>query len=250
LIRHHAERAAELDSSLAWFAATVTNVLTWRWSAALAASADATDVPSQGTIWMHSYVGEHEKALAWARRWVDLDPKSVNARFTLCVSLAYADEIDEAAHQIREAIAVAPTVPVLRLWLAAVEIARGNPEAAAAELARAEQLLAQNRQIVFLPELAHSYSRIGRMADVERIVTELEQAEGVELGAGGRTVIALALGDRARAIEQLEAAIAKIENHEIDEGYFNLMNVRMNVTADPVLEEPPFVELRKKLRGN
>jgi hypothetical protein len=63
-------------------------------------------------------------------------------------------------------------------------------------------------------------------------------------------VIALALGDRARAIEQLEAAIAKIENHEIDEGYFNLMNVRMNVTADPVLEEPPFVELRKKLRGN
>jgi hypothetical protein len=42
----------------------------------------------------------------------------------------------------------------------------------------------------------------------------------------------------------------KIENYEIDEGFFNLMNLRMNVAADPVLEEPQFVDLRNKLRGH
>jgi adenylate cyclase len=251
LIRRHAERAAELDPSLVWFAGTVNNVVTWRWNAALAASTYATDIVDQGTIWMHSYVGEHEKALAWARRWVDLDPNSVGARFALCAALAYAGDTDQAARRFREAIGVAPTVPVLRSWLAFVEISRGNPEAAALELARAEQLLAQNRQIVFLPELAYSYSRLGRRADVERIATEIGQApSGVEIGSGGRAMMYLAFGDHSRAVEELEAAIAKIENHEIDEGYFNLMNIRMNVTADPVLEEPPFVELRDRLRGN
>jgi TolB-like protein len=251
LIRHHAERAAELDPSLAGFAGTVNNIVTWRWSEALAASANATGVREQGNIWMHSYVGEHEKALGWARRWVDLDPKSVNARFALCAALAYARETDEAAQGFREAIAMAPTVPILRSWLAYIEIARGNPEAAAAELARAEQLMAQNRLAAFLPELAYSYSRLGRRADVERIAAEIGQGPGgVEIGSGGRAMLALALGDRARAATELEAAIAKIENHEIDEGYFNLMNVRMNVTADPLLEEPPFVGLRNRLRGN
>jgi hypothetical protein len=62
-------------------------------------------------------------------------------------------------------------------------------------------------------------------------------------------MIALAVGDRARAVEELEAAIIKIESHQIDEGFFNLMNVRMNPTADPVLEEPEFVALRDRLRG-
>jgi TolB-like protein len=251
LMRYHAARAAAIDPSLAWVAGTVGNFNTWRWSEALAAVADAPEIREQSIIWLLSYVGEHDKALAHARRWVELDPKSVPARFAFCAALAYAGETDEAARQFREAIGMAPAVPVLRSWLAFVEIARGNAEAAAAELARAEQLLAQSRQVVFLPELAYSYARIGRPADVERIVAEIEQApDGVEIGSGGRVMIYLAVGDRSRAVEELEAAITKIENYEIDEGFFNLMNVRMNVTADPLLEEQQFVDLRNRLRGN
>jgi hypothetical protein len=105
--------------------------------------------------------------------------------------------------------------------------------------------------LVFLPELAYEYSRIGRVADAQRIAAEIEQgASGVEIGSGGRAMTALAVGDHARAVEELEAAIVKIANYEIDEGFFNLMNIRMNVTADPVLEDPQFVDLRDKLRGH
>jgi hypothetical protein len=70
------------------------------------------------------------------------------------------------------------------------------------------------------------------------------------VGTGGWAMIYLARNEREKAIEQLQAALVKIENHEIDEGFWNLMNIRMNTTADPVLEEPEFVALRERLRGN
>jgi TolB-like protein len=251
LARLHAARAAEIDPRFQWSVAAITDIYTWHWGNVSAVADDAPDPLNQITIWHYSYRGEYEKGITRAQRFVELDPKNWNAHFALAATLHYAGRSDEAARVIRDSMAIAPTAPVLRSWLAFVEIARGNPSAAATELARAEQLLAQNRQVVFLPELAYAYARIGRASDVERIAAEIEQAPGgADVGAGGRTMVYLALGDRARAIEQLEAAIVKIENHEIDQGFFNLMNVRMNVAGDPVLEEPPFVELRDKLRGN
>jgi hypothetical protein len=48
----------------------------------------------------------------------------------------------------------------------------------------------------------------------------------------------------------LQAAITKIQHYQSDEDFWNLMNLRMNVTADPLLEEPQFVDLRNRLRGN
>jgi adenylate cyclase len=251
LSRYHAARAAEIDPSLAWVAGTIVNLNTWHWTEAISALETAPDPLGPGAIWIHSYVGAHELAIANARRAVDLDPSNWNPKFVLGIALHYAGEADQAAQRFREAIPLAPATPILRSWLAMIEIARGNPEVAAAELARAEQLLAEDRQVVFLPELAYAYARIGRRADAERIVVEIEQAPaGVEIGSGGRTMMYLALGDRARAVDELEAAIVKIENHRIDQGFFNLLNVRMNVTADPLLEEPEFVALREKLRGD
>ena len=251
LAHFHAARAAEIDPSLAWFAGRVGNFSTWHWSDALVALDDAPDPLDQLSTWLYSFVGEHEKAIARARRGVDLDPRNPTAVWTLGVALAYAGETDEAARLHHDAIALAPTAPIFRSWLAFIEIARGNAEAAAAELARAEQLLAQNRQAVFLPELAYSYARLGRRVEADRIVAEIEKtSEDIEIGAGGWAMVYLSIGDRVQAVEQLEAAIAKIENYQIDEGLFNLMNVRMNISADPVLEEPQFVELRNRLRGN
>jgi TolB-like protein/Flp pilus assembly protein TadD len=251
LARYHADRAAELDPSLAWVAGTVLNFNTWRWSEALAAFENAPVAAAPAPVWINSYVGAHETAIGRARRAVELDPRNWNAKFILGIALHYAGQSDEAAQVFREALALAPTVPVLRSWLAFIEIARGNPEAAAAELARAEELLAQTRQVVFLPELAYSYARIGRRADAERIVAEIEQAAGdVEIGSGGRAMVNLARGDRAGAVRELEAAIVKSQNHQIDEGFFNLLNVRMNVTADPLLEEPELAALRERIRGD
>lgn len=251
LASFHAARAGQIDATLDWFAGTVGNAYTWHWNQALAVLDRAPDPLDQVTIWLYSFVGEHDKAITRARRWVQLDPRNWTASWTLGVALAYAGEIDEAARIHREVIEVAPAVPVLRSWLAFIEIARGNQDAAGIELERTEQLLAANRAAIFLPELAYSYSRIGRSSDVDRIISEIGQAQdGIEIGSGGWAMVYLALGDTSSAIEQLEVAASKIENHEIDEGFFNLMNLRMNVTSDTILEEGSFVELRTRLRGN
>lgn len=251
LARLHAARAARADPSLASFEAVVANLMTWRWSEMLAVLDALPDPVGQGPTWLYSYAGEPGKAIARARRWVELDPKNWNSHVTLAIALAYAGDTAAAERVQREAIGLAPTVPLLRSWLAFIEIVLGDFESAGSELERAEQLLGANRPAVFLPELAYSYSRIGRRADAERILAEIEQAgDAIEIGAGGRAMIALARGDRAGLAEQLESAIARIESHQIDEGFWSLMNVRMNVAADPLLEEPRFVELRARLRGD
>jgi hypothetical protein len=68
--------------------------------------------------------------------------------------------------------------------------------------------------------------------------------------SGGWIMANLAIGDRDRAIEEFETAIRKIERHEVVKGFFNLINLKMNPMADPLLEEPEFVALRKQIRGD
>jgi hypothetical protein len=43
----------------------------------------------------------------------------------------------------------------------------------------------------------------------------------------------LAIGDVDRAVEWIETGIAKVQSHEFDEGFYSLMNFKMNVTGDP-----------------
>jgi Flp pilus assembly protein TadD len=127
----------------------------------------------------------------------------------------------------------------------------GNEDRALSELRLSEQLLGDNRDVVSLPELAYTYARLGAIDDARRIFNEIERVAGDrDVGAGTWAMAYLAIGDEDRAVEWLETAIAKAEAHEIDQGLFNLLNIRMNMTGDPLLEEPRFVALRNRLRGD
>jgi hypothetical protein len=58
-----------------------------------------------------------------------------------------------------------------------------------------------------------------------------------------------AIGDYDRALELLQEAVVKIANSEVDEGFFNLMNFKMNIMNDPVLKQPEFVAVRNLITG-
>jgi hypothetical protein len=60
----------------------------------------------------------------------------------------------------------------------------------------------------------------------------------------------LAIGDEEEALRRLEAAAEKARNHEPDQGYVQLMNLKMNFLADPRLEEPPFADVLSRIRGD
>jgi len=146
-------------------------------------------------------------------------------------------------------VELTPANPIAHLWLAYIEFHLGNHAEALRELGLTEQLLGENRSFVYLPELAYAYSRLGRREDAARIFAEIEAATGRTVGAGVWAMAYLAVGDSDAARAALEEALGKIENGEPDEGFYNLMNLRLNCLRDPVLEQPVFVGLRERLRG-
>ena len=58
-----------------------------------------------------------------------------------------------------------------------------------------------------------------------------------------------ATGDYDRVKELLNEAAVKVVNHVIDEGFFNLMNFKMNIMNDPVIEQAEFTALRNRIVG-
>jgi hypothetical protein len=60
----------------------------------------------------------------------------------------------------------------------------------------------------------------------------------------------LAIGEHDAAADWLERAVRKVESHEPDPGWFSLMIIKHNLTADPVLETPRFKALRERIRGS
>jgi hypothetical protein len=51
-------------------------------------------------------------------------------------------------------------------------------------------------------------------------------------------------------LQYLREAAQKAARHEVDAGMFSLMNLRMNYTADPLLETAEFAEVRAQLKGD
>jgi Flp pilus assembly protein TadD len=152
---------------------------------------------------------------------------------------------------LRRSIELGPTWSSARSWLAWAEIARGNSADALRELEVAEELLGPNRSIINLLDILYGYGRLGRTVEAQRLFNELEGlAATQDLGAGGWAMAYLAIGENEKALEQLELGVERARAKVLDPGFFQLMNLRMNVTNDPVLEQPEFVAVRAELTGD
>jgi hypothetical protein len=116
------------------------------------------------------------------------------------------------------------------------------------ELRTTERLRVTPSNPTLLAGLLYSYSRIEQSQDVARLFSELQKtaADG-QVGAGTWALAYLGLGDSDQALRWLRVAVAKIENHEPDAGFLNLMSIKTNVHANPVLDEPRFRELRDRI---
>ena len=137
----------------------------------------------------------------------------------------------------------------MRSWLATVEIARGNPQAAVRDLELIEALGGATSDMP--PSLAHVYARAGRAADARRLFDRFEHAAAErDPGAGAWAEGYLAIGEHEKALEWLEVAAQKAARHEPDANFYPLMNLRMNVLADPVLDRPEFVAVLSRIRGD
>jgi TolB-like protein/tetratricopeptide (TPR) repeat protein len=257
LIREYAARALELDaqSPEALAALGLLAAFSWHWTEARESvlhALESRQVLLVGNVgnWFLSWSGSHEESVRFAEQAVTLSPLDWLGHWNLGMVLHYAGRYDEAAASLRRGIEMMPAQPVLHTWLAYTEVARGNSEAALEEMQLTEQLIPE-REILYLTDLAYCYGRIGDSENAQRLYNEIEAiAAEQELGAGGRALASLAIGDYDEALRWLNIGADKASGHELDAGMFSLMNLKLNFTADPMLERPEFVDVRNRLRGD
>lgn len=202
------------------------------------------------------------RVLASANRALSVDPNLPDAQPNIAtpltgLSLAYAHAGDpeRAIDAAQQALALEPNGVLARLGVAmnAVRL-RDGPEAAR-QMRLVERLMGANRFLIYVAQLAVAYQLIGSETDVARLLAELEeitsgiqnQGSAGQASAGLDAMISLARGDRAATLSALETAVAKVEREELDSGFNELMNIKNNVLAHPMLEEPRFRELRDRL---
>jgi TolB-like protein len=253
-VRDNAARAIALDSEdpIAQLALRSTNVVTWRWADYVETLTPAQErVLAAGGLWVLSWMGDHSGALRIGRRNAELDPNDSAAHIFLGVVEAYAGDRAASNRAVNRSLVLGTTNPLAHAWLAFNAVALDDHVTASAELELVERILGESPAIVFLPELAYAYSRIGRTEDVARLFAEIEaRAAEADVGLGTWAMAYLARGDEDEALRFLEAAAEKARNHEPDQGYIQLMNLKMNFLADPRLEEPRFAEVLSRIRGD
>jgi hypothetical protein len=92
-------------------------------------------------------------------------------------------------------------------------------------------------------------ARSGRRRTANFRGDEQREAAGARFGAGGWAIANLAVGDLRRAAEWLEAAAKKAAARELDEGFFNVMALRANVTND-VLRQRELADVLSRVHGD
>jgi TolB-like protein len=253
-VREFTERALALDPDVASArgALRTLDALSWRWSSFERALRPEDEVDlSPPQLWSLSFAGKHAEAVRIGEKIAALSPNSAAAQVGLAVVHHYAGDRAASLRNLGTALELSPATPLTRAWLAYNAIARGSSADALPELRLTEQLLGDNRTIAFLPELAYAYSRIGRSDDARRLFEETRAlGERGDIGAGSWALAYLAIGDEDEALRYLEALAEKARNHEPDQGYINVMNLKMNFLADPRLEEPRFAEVLSRIRGD
>ena len=253
-VQTYADRAIALNpySGRAHAAKAVPDFLSWRWTDADAAfrrAVEASQDPSwQYYVYLLIFMGRQEEAAALSDRLSQLDPEFPG----LSVILGYTQEHERALFALRTALARDPRLRVQRLFLAFKEVVSGDPAAAVEALRIAEQIAGESPLLVFLPEWAYAYARAGRPDEARRLFDALEARAraGETPGFGGWASAYLAIGDEERALEALERAADRAANHQPDEGFWSLMNLRMNVTDDPVLRKPEFAAVLQRVKGD
>jgi len=254
-----AQRALSLDSDLgyAYVARARIYTYTWRMAEARESLDRAVEISPNDPLVLRDYallgsvVGAADRAVRYGRRAVDLDPGNYEAYFYLGLALLEDGDGAGAVRAFRDAVS-RDTTAILRIAdIGTVEARFGDPAEGERILRLAEEFVAADASQVgeaYRPRRAFAYYQLGLHEDARRVFEEFENwAADQSVGAGDWAMSYLAIGDTERALEWLNRAADKVEAHEPDQGFWHLTVIGSNVYADPVLERPEFVAVRRRL---
>jgi len=256
LVVQHAARAREIDSDqgLALAALAMLDDAYARqadaernWNQAVELNPSDPEVLDDAVIFF-GLAGQTERANELFERLAALDPAGWGAPYYIAFG---ARDYEGAASVMRDWIRANPGIGIgiENLVLGVAEAIRGERDTALDQLTLAEQL--RPRLSAFeLSQLAYSYGRIGRGSDAHRMLGQLQslaEAEGFSEEAWPHlfAFAYLGTGENTEALRWLETW-AEAPGPRGGPGVARALVAR-NLLDDPVLEQPEFIELRRRL---
>jgi eukaryotic-like serine/threonine-protein kinase len=174
-----------------------------------------------------SALGQFERAIAEGKRAVELDPLSLVINTDLGQDFFYARRYDEAIVHLRKTIEMDPRFYFAHWVLGTTLQLKGQLSEAVAEYNKAVEL---NDDPSVLALLGQAYARAGQRDEAQKILVHLnEEAKSRYVQAYSFVLMYLALGDKERAIDEMERAYRERDA--------NVAQIR----TDPMLDD---------LRGN
>jgi len=211
--RRYAERAVELDGSLAEAhvaLALIAGEYDWNWQAAEASYARALEL-SPGSAWTHRSLarflatqGRFEESLAATRRALELDPTSAVMAQGAAQRFYEARQYDRAVAMARLAVRLDPINPYSYPTLASALLEKGAYEDAIAELRKG--MVVAGVDATAQARLAYALARAG---DHAAAATAAEAARTLGTpDALERALLAMAAGDDSAAVAALAESVA------------------------------------------
>jgi eukaryotic-like serine/threonine-protein kinase len=237
--RAAATRALALDSTLAeaHTALGMAALHTWEFQTAEAEYKKAIALdPAYPTG--HQWYGEllvHtarlDSSLAEIRRAQLLDPLAPIPYDAMAYALDVAGRYGEAIDQVAKAEELAPGLGLTRELLAEIHLQMGQTGKAISELEEATRI---NRETLLTQgKLCHAYGLAGRTADARRLLKVIEAREGEPESRVPLAVCHIGLGERAAALDAMDAAV---KNREIS--LFTSFSPLLDRVWDPLRSDP------------
>jgi eukaryotic-like serine/threonine-protein kinase len=251
LARNAAQRALAIDDSLAdahEVEAQVRFYADWDMDAAEASYQRAVELNPNSGDTRYGYA----MFLASRRRLPDamqqmqtavaLDPVSTNANAGLAMLWHYARVDDQAARLFREVLQQNPRSLAARLGLARTLLGMNQYDEALVQVEEIRRLTNDALTPAHLGALGIAYVGLGRLDEARAIAERLTRDDSSDGASYDAASVWASLGDRKRAIETLERAVA--ERHP------KALFLRLDRRFDSLRDQPAFVALLNRFKPN
>jgi len=183
-------------------------------------------------------LGRFDESIVEAKRSIELDPLSMINNADFGNDYYCARRYDEAIAQLRKTIEIEPRFYLAHYYLAQALQMKGQLAEAIAEYRKAAEL---DDDPFALALLGQAYARSGQLDDARKILARLnEQAKSRYVAAYGIAAVYLGLGDKNRAMDELERAYRENDGNDI-------YNIRVDPLLGDLRGDPRFEALAEKI---
>jgi TolB-like protein/Tfp pilus assembly protein PilF len=183
-----------------------------------------------------SVLERHEEAIGEIKKALELDPLSLIINSNYGNILYFAGRYDEAIQQCLKTLEIDPNFAGAHFYLAWVYQRKGMYDAGLSEFQKTVSLspTPQNES-----QLARAYILAGKKAEGLKVLARLKESKQAYVSAWDMSTIYLALGDRERAIAELERAFQ--EHSE------RLIWIKVDPRFEPLRSDPRFQDLLRRM---